>query len=177
LNFLTDGHLDRKTQFSMMLRAKYERVYRFAFHLTKDEHAAMELTQETFRAALESWASFDGRCAAATWLHAIAYRKFLDGQRAFAVRDRVHREMAAGLHGDGTDGSSTVVAVDTRLDLQSAVDQLDEPQRTIIVLRYPQGLSVDETAEVTGQPSGTVKWRTQTALKELRRILNAGANE
>jgi len=43
--------------------------------------------------------------------------------------------------------------------------------RDVIVLHYLQGLSYRELAEVLGQPTGTVKWRTREALENLRRAL------
>ena len=52
-----------------------------------------------------------------------------------------------------------------------AVQQLSELERIVITLRYFQGLGVAETAEVTGEPAGTVKWRTRQALIKLREIL------
>jgi DNA-directed RNA polymerase specialized sigma24 family protein len=33
-------------------------------------------------------------------------------------------------------------------------------ERDVVVLHYLQGLSYEEMADVLGQPSGTVKWRT-----------------
>ena len=64
-------------------------------------------------------------------------------------------ETAAGQHLDPT-------AVDIRLAAQD---------RDVIVLHYLQGLSYQELAQVLGQPTGTVKWRTREALENLRRAL------
>src|SRR4051812_16243144 len=74
-----DGGTDPRAE---LVRAHYQGVYRFLAHLTRDVHKAEDLTQETFAAAWRNWASFQGKSAWATWLHRIAYTKFIDAQRA-----------------------------------------------------------------------------------------------
>src|SRR5436305_14025797 len=75
-----------------LVRAHYPAVYRFLVHLTRDVHQAEDLTQEAFAAAWEKIATFQGRAALATWLHRIAYTKFIDArraaQRAAGLRER-----------------------------------------------------------------------------------------
>lgn len=169
---MSTGERNVRAGFERMVRLEYRRVYKFAYHLTHDEHVATDLTQETFRAALENWPSFDGRAAASTWLHQIVYRKSIDLHRSNVTRDRLHDEFAHSgqPHRHGTNDQ---IAVEVRTDIHGAVEQLSEAERVVIVLRYLQGLSVDETAEVTGQPSGTVKWRTQKALMRLRELMSS----
>ena len=65
-----------------LIRAHYQAVYRFLLHLTRDIPRAEDLTQETFVAAWEGIATFQGRSTLATWLHRIAYTKFIDSQRS-----------------------------------------------------------------------------------------------
>ena len=65
-----------------LIRVHYQKVYRFLVHLTGDVHRAEDLTQETFVSAWEKIATFQGRATLATWLHRIAYTKFIDGQRS-----------------------------------------------------------------------------------------------
>src|SRR5439155_22957689 len=50
-----------------LVHAHYQRVYRFLVHLTHDVHQAEDLTQETFVAAWEKIATFQGRPPLATW--------------------------------------------------------------------------------------------------------------
>ena len=57
-------------------------VYRFLVHLTRDEPRAEDLTQETFAAAWRGIGSFAGRSGLGTWLHRIAYGKFIDARNA-----------------------------------------------------------------------------------------------
>jgi RNA polymerase sigma-70 factor (ECF subfamily) len=65
-----------------LVGAHYQTVYRFLVHLTRDVHQAEDLTQETFATAWEKIAAFQGRATLGTWLHRIAYTKFIDARRA-----------------------------------------------------------------------------------------------
>jgi RNA polymerase sigma-70 factor (ECF subfamily) len=73
---------DRSQAFAEVVSSHYQAVYRFLFHLTRDVPRAEDLTQETFAAAWEHITKFQGRSTLATWMHRIAYTKFMDGQRS-----------------------------------------------------------------------------------------------
>ena len=157
-----------------LIRAHYQAVYRFLLHLTRDITRAEDLTQETFVAAWEGIASFQGRSTLATWLHRIAYTKFIDSQRS-------ERRGATLYEGVGNTASSpvdpleTAMAVDEARRLYGALDELDTADRTLLVLHYLQGLSYREMAAVLDEPTGTVKWRTAEALNRLRALLGEEA--
>jgi RNA polymerase sigma-70 factor (ECF subfamily) len=150
-----------------LVRGHYEAVYRFLIHLTRDIHRAEDLTQETFAAAWERLATFQGRSTLATWLHRIAYTKFIDGQRA-ERRDANLRERTPT---SSIDPLATAMAIDEARSLYAAMDKLNSADRTLIVLHYLQGMSYSEMALVLDEPNGTVKWRTSEALKCLRILL------
>jgi len=58
-----------------------------------------------------------------------------------------------------------------RHTLLPAVLQLPMRQRAVLVLRYFQDLTVDETAEALGCSPGTVKSQTHHALAKVRQLL------
>jgi RNA polymerase sigma-70 factor (ECF subfamily) len=153
-----------------LVRAHYEAVYRFLVHLTSDVHQAEDLTQETFAAAWEKIATFQGRATLATWLHRIAYTKFIDAQRA-ERRAAGMLERLTSPNVPPSDPFDTVTADDEAQRLYRALHALDTPERTLLVLHYLQGLSYREMAAVLDEPTGTVKWRTGEALNCLRALL------
>jgi RNA polymerase sigma-70 factor (ECF subfamily) len=164
---LSDLRAGRPEACAAVVRAHYPAVYRFLAHLTRDVHLAQDLTQETFATAWEKKATFQGRATLATWLHRIAYTKFIDARRA--------ERRAAGLlerlpnpQVSPQGPLDAVTAGDEARQLYRALDALDVPERTVLVLHYLQGLSYREMAAVLDEPTGTVKWRTAEALKRLR---------
>ena len=64
-----------------LLRSYYASIYRFLLHLGGNVSTAEDLTQETFAAAWKGIGSFRGRASLGTWLHKIAYGKFVDFAR------------------------------------------------------------------------------------------------
>ena len=153
-----------------LVRAHYRTVYRFLVHLTGDVHQAEDLTQETFATAWEKIAAFQGRATLGTWLHRIAYTKFVDARRAERRAARV-RERLPGPPAAPNDPCDTAMAGDEARRLYRALDRLDTPERTLLVLHYLQGLSYRAMASVLDEPTGTVKWRTAEALQRLRALL------
>lgn len=152
-----------------LIRAHHQSVYRFLVHLTRDVHRAEDLTQETFAAAWEKIAAFQGRATLATWLHRIAYTKFVDAQRAerrnAGMLGRLNRPEIAP-----SDPLDSAIANDEARHLYRCCTGSTVPDRAVLVLHYLQGLSYGEMAAVLDEPVGTVKWRTSEALNRLRAL-------
>ena len=66
------------------------------------------------------------------------------------------------------DGTS---AVDERLRVRAALQELAPKVRAVVVLRFLEGQSVQQTAEALGLPEGTVKAYTSRGLNALRQII------
>jgi RNA polymerase sigma-70 factor (ECF subfamily) len=172
----TDRHLlkslrsGRSEAYAELVHGHYQSIYRFLVRMARDVHRAEDLTQETFTTAWERIDTFEGRSTLATWLHRIAYTKFIDGQRTerrdITIRDRHTSSSVAA-----DDPFETAMAVDEARRLHRAIDQLDSGERAVLVLHYLQGLSYREMAAVLDLPTGTVKWRTSEALNVLRILL------
>jgi RNA polymerase sigma-70 factor, ECF subfamily len=153
-----------------LIRGHYQAIYRLLVHLTRDAHRAEDLTQETFAAAWHAIGGFQGKASLGTWLHRIAYTKFIDAQRARRrddqARDRLVRPQAGS-----DDPFDAAAADDESRRLYQALATLEPPERALLVLHYLQDLSYAEMAVVLEEPVGTVKWRTHLALKRLRELL------
>jgi len=108
-----------------------------------------------------------------TWLHRIAYRKFIDSKRTLQRRTVV----MARLKQDNVGSVDTVnplhrLMFDENLRLlYEAMHKLRTPEYMVIVLHYIQGLSYREMAHVLDESVGTIKWRTSRALKKLKTFL------
>jgi RNA polymerase sigma-70 factor (ECF subfamily) len=154
-----------------LVRAHYAAVYRLLVHLTRgDAHTAEDLCQETFAAAWAKLDSFGGASSLATWLHRIAYRRFLDSRRSAPSRTAQSRDELNDAANTRAPLADAIADEDAK-ELYAALDRLDDSDRQVLAMHYLSGLSYRQMAEITNEPSGTVKWRTSAALSRLRAIL------
>jgi RNA polymerase sigma-70 factor (ECF subfamily) len=91
---------------------------------------------------------------------------WIDTYRRRRQWDRVRHLFA---HGDRSDGVAE--AVDTRNDVQAALRQLSPQQRTCVVLRYYDDLTIGEIAHRLGLADGTVKRYLNVAVGRLENLL------
>jgi RNA polymerase sigma factor (sigma-70 family) len=102
------------------------------------------------------------------WAHAIARHKLIDLLRAKAVREALHDPLddeAALFATSETDAS------DARRDLDGLLEELPPRQRDPIRCVKLQGLSVAETARLTGMSESAVKVGIHRGLKALARLV------
>lgn len=148
-----------------------DRVYRVAWRYLGSHHDALEVAQETFARAFGKLATYDPDRPFATWLLAVAANRARDLLRR---RGRRPERLAEDL-GDrpGPEGGPEMAAsLKERAErLRAAVAGLDEEKRLAVTLRYFEGMTIGEIAEVTGTDPGTLKVRLFRARKELFRKL------
>lgn len=140
-----------------------QRIHRLMLRMTRSADDAFDLTQEAYMRAFTQIDQFDGRSSLGTWLYRIAVnqalqflrRTKLGQQKMQIVRERHVPET-------GFD------ARDTRLDVRAALATLDTDEQAILLLRYHEGLSYQEIADVLGCAEGTVASRLSRGRQELK---------
>ncbi len=149
----TDGGFDA------FVAARGDALWRSAWLLTTDHHLAEDLVQT---ALAKSWRAFD--------------RVGIDGFEAY-VRRVMFTTYAAwwrrrwrGERPSADLPEQAVGAVDSdeRRDLVEALSGLPRGQRAVVVLRYFEDLTEQQTADLLGVGVGTVKSQASRALKALR---------
>ena len=122
-----------------------------------------DLAQEAWLAALErgdtNFRSFGG------WMARVARFKFLRSSRRDTLREDAERQAARAVSVPPEDA---LAARESAALVRDAVRSLREPYRTVVEMRYLEGLSIQEIAKLLGRPPATVKSQLQRALAELR---------
>ena len=163
----------RRDAFEAVISSHYASIYNFLAYSTGDLSLAEDLTQETFTSAWQRIETFEGRASFKTWLHRIAYHKFIDARRSGARDSNIIAKLALGkskVFPTAGPFEKAVTYEDIGL-LYEAIDFLEPAEQLVILLRYIQQLSFRQVALVIDEPAGTVKWRTGKALEKLRKIL------
>src|SRR5215203_5550573 len=155
---------------------RYSRtVFGVGLKILGDRSMAEELVQEVFLKVWRSARTFDpARGSFSTWLYRVTRSVALDlyRKRASRVRPVSNGTPHIAAARDSSDGPQEVVDESwLSWRMSRALEMLDAPHREVIDLAYFGGLSQREISERTGVPLGTVKTRTASAYKSLRKEL------
>jgi RNA polymerase sigma-70 factor (ECF subfamily) len=146
-------------------------VFGLALRRLRDRGQAEEVTQEAFTAVWRSAASYRAdRGSAGGWLYTVARNAILDRLRRNArATDTTFElpEVASPERGPDEQAEQA----HTAWRVHRALEELSPNERQVIELAYWSGLSQSEVANFLGQPLGTVKTRTRSALARLAEVL------
>jgi RNA polymerase sigma-70 factor (ECF subfamily) len=149
-------------------------VYGLALRITGNRGAAEEITQDIFVRLWEQPDLYDpARGGLRPWLATIARRRAVDWlRRSGRQHERVER-LARERWRDVDSAEDAVISDAVHVAIRTAVDQLPEVNRRVLLLAYYGGLTYSDVARALGIPEGTVKSRMRTALQRLAANLAA----
>jgi RNA polymerase sigma-70 factor (ECF subfamily) len=145
-------------------------VFRYVYYRVGDRSLAEDFTSETFLRALRRIATYtwQGRDFGA-WLVTIARNLMADHFKSSRFRLEVTTDDLADADRREEGPERSVVSSMMNEDLLAAVKELGAEQQECIVLRFLQGLSVAETAQVMGKNDGAIKAMQYRAIRTLAR--------
>lgn len=124
-----------------------------------------DILQQVFLNAVEAIESFDeSRASVGTWLYAITRNTVIDYYRRKS-RQAEQQEFNEELFAEKTDSAVSEEMLET---LASALEELPERERDIVILRFYYGFSAKETAERVGVSYSNVRFLQHIALKKLK---------
>ena len=152
-------------EFAAYAQARQRHLYRTAYLLCGDQDRAQDLVQTALVSLLRSWRK--ARLAE----NPDAYAKKVLVRAFLAERRRLRRE--ADLHAFAASGTPTVqeAGPELRIVVLQALRALPPKPRAMIVLRYWEDLSIEETAAALGCSTGNVKSQCSRSLVKLREAL------
>jgi len=150
-------------------------VFRLALSVVGDEAEANEITQETFIAALRSLPSYQEKKSLKAWLYTIALNRSRSHLRKRKTLERLRNTLNSIFHVEVQKldlPEETILQHDKEAQIWKALNQLDEPFRIVVVLRYFHELPIAEISEILSVNEGTIHSRLHTARDRLRAALN-----
>jgi RNA polymerase sigma-70 factor (ECF subfamily) len=147
-------------------------VYRYILFRVGDRTLAEDVTSETFLRALRRIASvtYQGRDVGA-WFVTIARNLVLDHMKSSRYRLEVPTAELYEPHNVQAGPEQKVLEEARTIELLRCLSKLNSDQRECIVLRFLQGLSVAQTAELMGRNEGAVKALQHRAVRRLAQLL------
>ncbi len=146
---------------AVLFKRHWAYVWRNAYRLLGQREDANDCAQEAFAAAFANLEGFEHRSSFRTWVTRIAINRALNVMRAEKARS------ASWLEALPADAEIDLTAS----QLLEAIDRLPPDRRSVLVLRYWLGYSIEEISESIGIPTGTVNSRLARALRAVRSYL------
>jgi RNA polymerase sigma factor (sigma-70 family) len=159
---------DVKDALQLLMQRHGAAVYRYCRVALDDEALADDVHQQVFLEALRDLPRFERRSTARTWLLGIARHRVLDAARSRQRAGARHDAAAAEPVVAGRSAGESLDDARLQAALIACLGELDVPVRTAILLRYQQGLTFEEMAEICGEKPGTLQARVARALRRLR---------
>lgn len=163
---------------AQLVKNNEQTVYNFSFKICRDRDKAEHIMQETFFSMIKSLHQFDGNSKISTWLYRIVSNHCLMLARKDKTRTFVSIDNDDELYEDKytADWSNipnqNIENIELKKILDESIDKLSPEYRIVFLLRDVEGLSTEETAQLTELSVPAVKSRLHRARAFLRKELN-----
>ena len=144
----------------------YAYIYRRVGHAATAEDLTGELFLRVVRSLRNDQAWRDSFSA---WLYRVAHNLVVDHYRS--LPELPDEPVETSIEGDGGDPAAAVEGRLARERLRAATDRLTPEQQEVLALRFGEGLTAAETAQILNKSTGAVEALQHRALASLRRIL------
>lgn len=164
----------KSAAFGQLVLAYQDRLFNTLVHITGNRDDARELAQDAFVQAFVKLDTFRQSSAFYTWLYRIALNLAATHRRRrkpVASVDCIREATGDEPVDPGRGPTERLEQEERHRLLHEALDQLDEPFRSVLVLREIDGCDYETIAEILGLPLGTVRSRLHRARVQLRDLL------
>ncbi|MGR8008686.1 SigE family RNA polymerase sigma factor [Streptomyces hypolithicus] len=153
-----------EAEFTAYVQARRASLYATAYHLTGDRFEAEDLLQSALFSTYRAWDRISDKAAVGGYL-----RRTMTNLHISAWRRRKLNEYPTEELPETANDTDAMRGTELRAVLWQALARLPELQRTMLVLRYYEGRTDPEIADILDISVGTVKssiWRSLRRLRE-----------
>lgn len=156
-----------------VLVTRYERLARAtAIRIVRDSHVADDVAQESFVAAFKSLSALRDRSNFGGWLLGIVKKR-----AATAVQRERRRPIASAELSEHAASQEPTCPSSETFDLLEMLEQLPDQERVVIGLKYFDGHTAEQIAEMLDRPVGTVTKQLSRARRRLHGWLSEEVSE
>lgn len=172
------GEQERRTEpeaeFTAYVQERRASLYATAYHLTGDRFEAEDLLQSALFSTYRAWDRISDKAAVGGYL-----RRTMTNLHISAWRRRKLNEYPTEELPEQPTGTDAMRGTELRTVLWQALARLPELQRTMLVLRYYEGRTDPEIADILGISVGTVKSGIWRSLRRMRddEVLSFGRDQ
>ncbi|CAM3965194.1 RNA polymerase sigma factor SigX [Lederbergia lenta] len=153
----------------------HQDLFRFLFYMLKSREETEDLVQEVYIRVIRSYQKFEGKSTEKTWIFSIAKNVAMDHfRKQKGWKERIYEKFDWDLHQMKDTAALPEEEVLKNEDIRylySCLDKCSTNQRLVLVMRFLNGFSVAETAEVLNWSVSKVKTTQHRALNSLKILM------
>lgn len=163
INAAQNGDADA---FCTLYSAYKNRLYSYAFFKLQNREDAEDAVQNCVLSAFEQIGQLKNAEAFSAWIFRILYCAY-----AAATKEQMRRRTEESIESAANLIAQNDMQFVLRQELLSALSQLNEQDRNIVLLSAVGGLKSHEIAQITGLSAGNVRQRLSRSLAKMKKIL------
>lgn len=150
-----------------------ERLYKSAYFLLRNREDAEDLFQDVFCELSKSIDTFKGRALLYTWLYRIMLNLYYQRLRKkYKMEQAMFKSQSLTDIGNLTVSHNELEEDEIKHVLQNAINALPSAHKSVIILKYLEGVSYEDMAEILDCPIGTIRSRLYNAKEKLKEKLS-----
>jgi RNA polymerase sigma-70 factor (ECF subfamily) len=161
---------EHREAFAELYEQFMPKVYRYVTFRIRDEHMAQDLTATVFEKALAKYDSFNPqRAAFSTWIFTIARNTVIDHYRVYGKHEDIVPDVEAKTTAQFPSPEDEAIKEENTRKLRQFISQLNKREQEAIVLKYSNGMSNREIAQIlnlTETNVGSILCRTIGKLRK-----------
>ncbi|TMW70162.1 RNA polymerase sigma factor SigX [Alteribacter natronophilus] len=167
-----------REEFERLYETYHQALFQYLFYMVRNRETAEELVQEVYIKVLHSYKGFEGKSSEKTWLYSIAKHVAIDWMRSQNRKKRKWlgkqyelSERAFEMRDPSPLPDEIVEQNDDVQHVYRMMEKCTEDQKQVLILRYIQSMSIQETAAVLDWTESKVKTTQHRAVKALKKHL------
>ncbi len=158
-----------RQEYALLVEKYKSPIYNLAYRMTGNLGDAEDLTQETFIRAYQYLWRYDTRKKLFSWLYTIAFNLIKNHYKK-NKKHNISEELSAHSLADNST-SPEAKFIETQ-EISLGLLRLEYELRALLIMKYQQGLSFEEIAEITGKSLSAVKMRIYRGLGKLKELMS-----
>jgi RNA polymerase sigma-70 factor, ECF subfamily len=146
-------------------------LYVYVFELVRNEQTSLDIVQEAFIASVKHIGSLRDDEKFGSWLFGIAHQKVIQFWRKRGGKEILFDEVPETPDEFENSPDDLLIRREQETEFMNLLNQLSLPQRSVLLLHFVEGFSLEEIARITETQIGTVKSRLHYAKNALKKLL------
>lgn len=156
---------EQEERFLSLTNDNHDKLYRIAYSYVKNKDDALDIIQEAVYKGYKSYHKVKQREYEKTWITKIVINTaidFIKKNKKVVCMDKSFIENAADFEINHFNN------IDEKLAVEHALQNLNEKQRAVVILKYFEDMKLDEIADILNAPVSTIKSILYRTLEKMK---------